>query len=122
VLVVHGLIHLIGFLVPWELAVVEGFPYRTTVLGGALELGDAGARVLGLAWLAVAAGFVVAGGGWWRRAAWAMPLTLGLALGSTALCLLAWPEAATGIPVNAAILAVVAWTAAGWPRHLGAVR
>jgi hypothetical protein len=27
----HGLIHLIGFVVPWQLAAVAGFPYRTTL-------------------------------------------------------------------------------------------
>ena len=32
----HGLIHLIGFVVPWGIAQVEGFPYRTTALGGAI--------------------------------------------------------------------------------------
>lgn len=39
VLAVHGLIHLIGFLVPWPIAQVEGFAYRTTALGGSVELG-----------------------------------------------------------------------------------
>jgi hypothetical protein len=47
VVAAHGLIHLIGFVVPWGIAVVEGFPYRTTALGGALALGEAGARIVG---------------------------------------------------------------------------
>lgn len=60
-LALHGLIHLIGFVVPWRIAVVEGFPYRTTAINGAVQLGDAAARMTGLAWLALAIGFVVAG-------------------------------------------------------------
>ncbi len=27
--VLHGLVHLLGFVVPWQLATVAGFPYRT---------------------------------------------------------------------------------------------
>lgn len=34
VVAAHGVIHLIGFVVPWRLADVEGSPYRTTVLAG----------------------------------------------------------------------------------------
>ena len=74
-LAVHGLIHLIGFVVPWGIAQVEGFPYRTTALAGAVALGDAGARLVGVAWLVLAVGFVVAGVATWRRAAWAAPLS-----------------------------------------------
>ena len=105
----HGLIHLIGFVVPWGLAQVEGFPYRTTALDGAIALGDAGARAVGVAWLACAVGFVVAGLGIWRRAPWALPLAAALAVASIALCVLGLPEAVAGIVVNVAILALVVW-------------
>ncbi|HEY4753596.1 MAG TPA: hypothetical protein VIH37_09935, partial [Candidatus Limnocylindrales bacterium] len=57
VLAVHGLIHLIGFVVPWGLAQVDGFTARTSVLAGAISVGDAGARLVGVAWLLVAVGF-----------------------------------------------------------------
>jgi hypothetical protein len=106
----HGLIHLIGFVVPWGLAQVEGFPYRTTALGGAIALGDAGARAVGVAWLVCAVGFVVAGLGIWRRASWALPLAAVLAVASIVPCVLGLPEAVAGIVVNAVILGVVAWT------------
>ena len=46
VLAAHGLLHLIGFVVPWRIAVVDGFADRTTALGGVLALGDGGARIL----------------------------------------------------------------------------
>jgi hypothetical protein len=107
----HGLIHLIGFVVPWGIAQVEGFPYRTTALGGAVALGDAGARAVGLAWLVIAVGFVVAGIALWRDARWAPAFAATLAVVSIAVCALGLPEAAFGIVVNLAILALVAWSA-----------
>jgi hypothetical protein len=118
VLAVHGLIHLIGFVVPWGIATIDGFPYRTSALGGALLLGETGARVVGIAWLAIGAGFVVAALGAWRRAGWAMPLASGLAVASIGVCLLGLPEAATGILVNIAILAASAWVVVSRRRVL----
>jgi hypothetical protein len=110
-LAAHGLIHLIGFVVPWGIAQVEGFPYRTSALAGTLALGESGARLVGVVWLALAVGFVVAGVAVWRRAAWAAPLTAALAVGSIVVCTLGLPEAAFGIVVNLAILAALGWRA-----------
>ncbi len=109
VLVLHGLVHLIGFVVPWRLAQVEGFAYRTTALDGALELGEGGALLVGLAWLAVAAGFVVAGVGVWQARAWAIPLAAVLALASLVVCILGLPETVAGIVLDLAILVAAAW-------------
>ncbi len=111
-LAVHGLIHLIGFVVPWGIAQVEGFPYRTSALAGTLALGESGARLVGVVWLALAVGFVVAGVAVWRRAAWAAPLTAVLAVGSIVVCTLGLPEAVFGIVVNVAILAALGLAAA----------
>ena len=108
-LAAHGLIHLIGFLVPWRIARVEGFAYRTTALGGTLELGATGALIVGLAWLAIAVGFVVAAAGVWRRSSWALGLTGALAIASLVVCVLGFPETVAGIVVNVAILAAVVW-------------
>lgn len=118
----HGLIHLIGFVVPWGIATVEGFAYRTTALDGAITLGDGGARALGLVWLACAAGFVVAGIGIWRRTSWALPLAAGLALASIVVCVLGLPETVAGIAVNAAILGGAAWTSLARRRVPGVAR
>jgi hypothetical protein len=107
----HGLIHLIGFVVPWELAALAGFPYRTTVLAGGADVGGLGVRLLGIVWLACAIGFVVAAAGIVRRAPWALPLTAILALVSLVVCMVGLPETAAGIVVNAAILGGAAWVA-----------
>ncbi len=119
---VHGLIHLIGFVVPWRLAPVDGFPYRTTAFNGSLLLGETGAQVIGVAWLALAVGFVIAGLGIWRSSTWALPLTAALAMASLIVCVLGLPEAAAGIVVNVAILGVVASAAFVRPGPVGTSR
>ena len=109
----HGLIHLIGFLVPWQIAVVDGFAYRTTALGGAIALGELGARLVGIAWLVLAIGFVIAAVAAARGAPWARVLTGILAVASLLVCVHGLPEPAAGIAVNLGILAALAWAAFG---------
>ena len=104
---VHGLIHVIGFVVPWRLAEISGFAYRTTALDGALALGDGGVRAIGLVWLGLALGFGVAALAIWRSRPWVVPLIGGLAAVSTVVCVLGLPDAAAGIAVNLGILAAV---------------
>ena len=50
-LVAHGVAHLVGFAVPWKLVSTAEVPYRTTILGGMIDIGDTGARALGVVWL-----------------------------------------------------------------------
>jgi len=107
-LAAHGLIHLIGFVVPWRISQLEDFPYRTTALGGSLALGETGARVVGVLWLVLAAGFVVAALGVRRHDARAVPLTAVLAFASIVVCTLGLPETIAGFVVNVVILGVVA--------------
>jgi hypothetical protein len=114
-LAAHGLIHLIGFVVPWQLATMEGFDYRATALNGAIAIGEGGVRIVGLVWLALAAGFVLAAFGVCRSAPWAVPLVAALALASLIMCIQGLPETAAGIAVNVTILAVVAWLAVRHP-------
>lgn len=114
-LAVHGLIHLIGFVVPWQLATLDGFPYRTDVLGA--DLGATGMRVVGVVWLVLAVGFVVAGVGVVRRAAWALPLTAGLAALSLVVCLLALPAAAAGAVIDVVVLLGLAALALSHRSH-----
>jgi hypothetical protein len=110
-LALHGVIHLIGFVTPWRIATLQGFTYRTTALNGALEIGDSGARLIGLVWLALAIGFVAADYGVWRGESWALGLTGVLAGVSLVLCVLGLPEAFAGIAINVIVLGVVAYVA-----------
>jgi len=102
-LIVHGVAHLAGFVVPWKLVSTPEMLYKTTVFGGMLDAGDVGARTLGIVWLTVAVGFVLIGGavltGLGARA-WLFAMVM-LSIG---LCGAGWPEARIGLVVNAALL------------------
>ena len=113
VVVVHGLIHLLGFVKAFGLAEVPQ-------LGGAtiVDLGPAWVRPLGAAWLiaavvlVAAAALLVAGApGWWR---------LGLVgvLLSQALIVLLWRDARAGTVANVILAAGVAlgWAGARFER------
>ncbi len=110
-LIGHGLVHLLGFVVPWRLATLEEMPYKTTLLAGTLDVGTAGIRVVGVLWLLAAIGFVVAGVGVFIQQPWWGTVTLGVTLFSLVLCILGWPEARFGVLVNLGILAYLFF---GW--------
>ena len=57
-LALHGFAHFVGFAGSFGLA--ESIPYRTTVLGGTVDLGDTGIRAFGVLWLLAAGTFLVA--------------------------------------------------------------
>jgi hypothetical protein len=103
----HGVAHMVGFAGSWQLAATNEIPYKTTVLGGSLDLGDAGIRIVGLLWALAAVGFVTVSGAtvldkpWWPAAA------LGVTLSSMALTLLELPQAKIGLFVNLALIATL---------------
>ena len=102
-LIAHGIAHLVGFVVPFGLMSNPDFAERTTVLGGTLDVGEAGAKALGIVWLALAIGFCASGAavltGWWD-AVWVVRL----AAISLVFCLVGWPDARIGLFVNLAII------------------
>lgn len=104
VLIVHGLVHLIGFVVPWRLVTLADFEYTTTVLAGRVDIGAAGIRVFGLLWLLATVGYVVAGMGVFTVQPWWQTLTLGVTLLSLVICILGLPETVFGVLINLAIL------------------
>ena len=105
-LIAHGVAHLVGFVVPWKLASMPEMPYRTTVLGGSVDLGHAGIRVVGVFWLAVAVGFAATGAALVLNKPW---LTAGVALAcvSLVLCAMQWPDTRIGVAVNLFLLATL---------------
>jgi hypothetical protein len=106
VLLLHGIVHVIGFLVPWQLMTSPEFEYTTGAAWGTLELGEGGARLVGVVMLALTVAFAVAAFGVWRRARWALSLTVGVTLVSLAACILQSPAAILGVALNLVILAV----------------
>jgi hypothetical protein len=105
-LIAHGVAHLVGFVVPWKLVSTAEVPYRTTILGGVADLGDAGMRAVGVVWLVAALAFVLLAGAvlaGWNVKLWVFAM---LAL-SSVLCIVGWPEARVGLVVNAVLLAAL---------------
>ena len=47
-LLMHGIAHLVGFVVPWKLAEMEDAPYKTTIFLDKIDLGDTGIRINGV--------------------------------------------------------------------------
>src|SRR5689334_8054768 len=103
-LIVHGFAHTVGFVVPWRLVTSSDVPYRTTILNGHLDLGDAGIKAIGLLWLTLAMAYVVIAGGLLARASWWFSALLPLIAISALLCALQWSDARVGLLANAIIL------------------
>ena len=114
VLAVHGLAHLVGFLVPWgwapgpagteSAAAVAG----NSLLGGRIVPGPAAARASSFLWLAATIAFVVLAVGVWRDAPWWRAALLPTVAVSLALCVLWWPDARIGAWLDVALLLAIA--------------
>ena len=105
--ILHGLIHLMGFVAYWPLGNVPDLPYKTSLLGGRLELGTAGMRLFSLLWLLAAFIWVVAGVLLiFKHPAWAS-LMLGAALLSLVICILDWGVAFRGALIDLGFLLIL---------------
>ncbi len=117
VLALHGLIHLIGTAAYLKLADVQDFPYKTTVLGGRWDLGQAGISFFGVLWGVVAIGFVVAAIAFLINLTWWRSALLWVTIFSLILTALDSSDAYAGILVNSVILAVL-WLRPGRVKRL----
>ena len=114
-MVAHGIAHLPGFLVSWQLRSFPEMPFRTTILGSSLDVGAVGIKVIGLMWVAVSVAFGILAVATLVRAAWWQPIGYAAIGLSTALCLVGWPDARFGLVANAVILLlIVIGGRAGW--------
>ncbi|TAK16458.1 MAG: ABC transporter permease [Acidobacteria bacterium] len=106
-LAAHGIAHLVGFVASWRLADLPDLPYKTTILGGRVDVEDGGIRIIGLFWFAAAAAFCLAA--FAVAAQWPSALRLtGLVIaGSTLLCIVGWPDARIGLWLNLALAVLV---------------
>jgi hypothetical protein len=105
-LMVHGIAHLPGFVVPWRLAALAEMPYKTTLLNGVVDAGPAGARVVGLLWLLAGLGCVATAVAALRGIPGWPAYTLGVLVFSLLLCVLSWPDSRIGLAVNLVLLAI----------------
>jgi len=105
-LLAHGVAHLPGFFVGWQLASFPELPFRTTIFG-TIDIGLIGTRLVGVGWLLSSIVFAALAATIALRVE-LPPALLPLALGvSATLCLSAWPKASYGFIANAAIAAVL---------------
>lgn len=111
-LALHGFAHFVGFAGSFGLA--ESIPYRTTVLGGTVDLGDTGIRAFGVLWLLAAGAFLVASAAAMTSQEWWLKALLVAATGSLVLSLMTLPEARIGVLLNVLILAAVGAWRMGW--------
>lgn len=59
-LIVHGLIHLLGFFVYWQITGdFEELTYKTTILFDTIDVGIVGIKIFGLVWILVTIGYVI---------------------------------------------------------------
>jgi len=112
-LVLHGIAHLPGFAVSWKLMRAPDIPYTTRVLGGRVEIGEVGFRMMGVLWLLTAIAFCVVAARV-GRPGWAAGVG-GIAAVSLVLSALNLPAARIGLALNVLILGMLALgTARGW--------
>ena len=103
-LVAHGVAHLVGLVSSWQLATLPEVPYKTTLLSGHLDVGDAGMRVMGGLWLLAALALVIAAVAVATEAGWAMRFTAAGVVASLLLCLVGWPDTRVGVAVNVGLI------------------
>lgn len=107
-LVLHGLVHLIVFTVPWRLGGLRGSEYSTRILNHSIEIGDAAVKTIGVLWLATAVAFVVVGVMVWRGHSLARRATVAVLLGSLVLCAIDLPGSVMGLAIDVVLLALLA--------------
>ena len=106
-LLVHGIAHLPGFVVPWRLATLTDMPYKTTLLNGAVDAGPAGARFIGLLWLLAGLGCIATAVAALRGVPGWPTFALGALVLSLVLCALGWPDSRMGFGINLGLLAIL---------------
>jgi len=106
-LALHGLAHLIGFTIDWELTDGASARLSTGVIGG-IDVGTPGMRVLGVLWVVASLAFLAAIAGVARDAPWDATAIVPAAGFSAVLCIAQIGTAWIGLVIDAAILIGVA--------------
>lgn len=107
IVILHGLVHLMGFVAYWPLAEVAGLPYKMTLLGERWSVGPAGMRLYSILWLVAAVGLVVAAASLVLGKPWWYPLMWGAVILSLVITMLDWSNAFRGAIISLVILVVL---------------
>jgi hypothetical protein len=103
----HGVAHLPGFLVSWQLLSTPSVQYHTALLNNKVDVGSVGIRVVGVVWLLCCLAFIALSiaammqGAWWHEVAF---VVLGTSL---VLCVLGWPRSRIGVASNIVVAALL---------------
>ncbi|OVE83277.1 hypothetical protein [Natronolimnobius baerhuensis] len=106
-LAIHGLIHFLGIGVYFEAVQMADLPYKTTLLDGAIDVGDVGIRIFAVLTAVAGVGFIVSAVAlvtnwrYWRQ------LLLAVTVFSLVCTTFDWSVASMGVLANLAILAVL---------------
>ena len=103
-LVLHGLAHIIGFIVFCRISDIEGITYKTTILNGKIDVTDSGIFVFGIIWLLLALAFIFNGIAVIMNLLFWESLAFYLSIGSFIFCMMGWPDSKIGVIVNVLIL------------------
>ncbi len=106
----HGIAHVVGFIASWRLMPLPELPYSTTVLGGVVDVGDGGIRLVGVLWLGAALACVVAAVALWVGLPWAAGFALATVTASLAMCVVGWPQARIGLFLNLILIVALMLT------------
>ena len=115
IVIIHGLIHLMGFVAYWPLAEIAELPYKTVLLNGRFQINELGMRLFSILWLAAAIGLVAAAIGALTGQSWWFPLMGASVLLSLLVCVLDWDNAFRGAVVDLVILGVLLLV---WGLHI----
>lgn len=107
-LMLHGVAHAVGFTASWKLVSPAEAPFTTTILSGAVDVGPAGIRLIGVLWLAAAAAMIGAAVLVWRRSPRAAAAVVGATGVSVAMCVVGLPASMIGLVIDLAILGMAA--------------
>ena len=99
-LFLHGLAHLVGFIVPWRIAKMDDMPYKTTLIYGKVDVGDIGIRIMGIIWLLIAMVYFYSGWITYQQMDIWLIFTLITTVVSLFFCILAIPDTKIGIVIN----------------------
>ena len=98
-ILIHGIAHLVGFVVPWKLVKFEDMPYKTTLLNGSIDAGASGIKIIGILWLITATLFIICCFGilFYWDIDYLVYITATISL---IMSILGLPDSKLGIPVN----------------------
>ena len=103
----HGVAHLPGFLVSWQLRTFTELPFRTTILANSVDVGTVGVRLIGIGWLLGAVAFMALAVAAMLRVAWWQEATYVVLGFSLILCVLGWPRSWIGVASNIVVAALL---------------